>query len=581
MHITKNSISVDQQIQIEQIKTLYESIGSLVTINLIVGTALVFVFWDLVSHTLLLTWMGLLFVMLIVRMAVYGSFTRAFNPDSLERYKLFLILGSLSSGIIWGAGGLIMYVPDQLDYQLFILLSLLAMAGGSAFSLSIYLPAYFAFVPVMLTPVMIQLFSIGDTTHAALATVTLIFLIAMTLFNIKVNKSLTSAMSLRFENLELIEELQVQKQEAEHANSAKSKFLAAASHDLRQPLYALTLFTEALRHKATDPESLKITNQITRSVDALQTLFDALLDISVLDAGAVEVHKSNFKLDQVIDKLMPDFNPLAAQKNLSIQWPSKCGIVYSDPNLLERILRNFLTNAIRYTDAGHIQVKCEPTGRTLAIRVVDTGIGISVPDQETIFDEFHQLGNPERDRTKGLGLGLSIVKRTASLLGHGIDVQSQPGLGSTFSVTVDAAPVTETVSGLSKIDDTTLMPEMKRLIMLIDDEEAIREGLQLLLTLWGCDVIACADETEALGKLNSFDRTPDAIICDYRLRDHRNGLDVIAAINSACQTNIPAVVVTGETQKDLLRELSESGHQVLHKPVAPAKLRAFLRSLTV
>ncbi|MEH6608558.1 MAG: hybrid sensor histidine kinase/response regulator [Halioglobus sp.] len=570
------SINSTNRILVEQIKTLYESIASLVMINFVVSTALVYAFWDLVAHTTLLGWMAAMLLMLCARLSVYFLFKRRFDESKLKRYQTFLILGSASAGIIWGAGGLIMFLPDQLEYQLLILLSLLGMASGSAFSLSIYLPAYFAFVPLMLMPITVQLLLGGDNVHIALASVTLIFLVAQTIFNMKINKGLTITMALRYENLDLIDQLQEQKVEAERANNAKSIFLAAASHDLRQPLYALTLFTSALEERTESADDRKIANQIKRSAEALQSLFDALLDISKLDAGTIDIQKTEFSLQPMLEKLAHEYDSQATGKNLTIDWPRESFDVCSDPILLEQVLRNYLANAIRYTDAGGIAIALKASDHHIKIDIVDTGIGIPVEDQSVIFEEFQQLGNLERNRQKGLGLGLSIVQRAAGLLGHEINVVSQPGQGSTFSITVDKA--TGIVSQIS--DTTTATPSIgKSLIVVIDDEESIREGMQQLLGQWGCEVVASANQEEAIAKISSYQGEPDGIICDFRLRDNNNGLEAIEAIQLACGYKIPALIVTGDIEKALLIKLKNSGHQVLHKPVPPAKLRAFLRSL--
>jgi two-component system, sensor histidine kinase len=566
-------------IRIEQIKTLYQSIASLVLINLVVSTALVYVFWDVVAHSWLLAWMAAMLVMLITRVAIYLSFKRRFDESKLKRYQTFLILGSASAGIIWGAGGLIMFIPGQLEYQLLILLSLLAMAAGSAFSLSIYLPAYFAFVPLMLAPITLRLLFTGDTIHTALASVTIIFLIAQTAFNIKINRGLSSAMELRFENLDLIEQLKEQKAEAEQANSAKTRFLAAASHDLRQPLYALTLFVSALEERISSPEDRKITQQIKRSAESLQSLFEALLDISKLDAGSVDIQKSDFCLKDMLARLEDEFDPQAAQGGMTIHWEKEPPAVHSEPALLEQILRNFLANAIRYTEAGEISVTCEPYTDSVKISVSDTGIGIPSEDQNAIFEEFYQLGNPERDRQKGLGLGLSIVQRAAELLDHKIEVVSKPGQGSNFSVTVDTATQPELISTNANRLDRDATITTRPLIIVIDDEENIRDGMQQLLGAWGCEVVVSANADDTIAQLNAGQRKPDGIISDYRLRDSQTGLGAIKAINGIYDSAIPALIVTGDTEKQLLIDLKASGHQVLHKPVPPAKLRAFLRSL--
>lgn len=581
MNTTTPASIRNEKILAEQVKTLYESIGSLVLINLVVSTALTAAFWDVVEHRWLLAWMAAMLLMLASRVLISVLFTRQFEAKTLGRYRALLVIGSASAGIIWGVGGLIMFVPDNLAYQLLILLALMAMGSGSAFSLSIYLPAYFAFVPAMLAPITAHLLSTGDNVHTALGCVTLVFLVAQTLFNIKINRSLSSAMALRFENLELIDQLQEQKNEAEKANRAKSTFLAAASHDLRQPLYALSLFTSALEERVDTVETRRIAGQITRSAEALQSLFDALLDISKLDAGTTDIKKRPFLLQSVFEKLTVEFDPLANDKGLTTQWPNESFTVYSDPVLLEQILRNFLSNAIRYTDAGGITVTCEPHENSVKICIIDTGIGIAQEDQSAIFQEFYQLVNPERDRKKGLGLGLSIVQRAAKHLGHDITLSSKPACGSTFSVCVEKTTMAgDEVVAATSIEAKTSLGTTP-LIAVIDDEESIREGLKELLHLWGCEVVASANEKDALTELRTYGRKPDGIICDYRLRENLTGPAAIQSINSAFESQIPALIITGDTEMELLIKLKASGHQVLHKPVPPAKLRTFLRNLPI
>lgn len=587
---TNNSIPVNLKDKIaeEQVKTLYESIASLVMINLVVSTALVFVFWDVVAANWLFGWYMAMYAMLAVRVAIYISYKRSFDETKLKLYQRFVVFGSASAGIIWGIGGLIMFTPEQLEYQLFILLSLLAMAAGSAFTLSIYLPAYFAFVPLMLTPITARLFAMEGPTYIALASVTLIFLIAQTLFNIKINRSFSSTMSLRFENLELIERLKEQKAEAEHANRAKSAFLAAASHDLRQPLYALSLFTTALEQRTNAPSDKQVIEQIQRSAQSLESLFDSLLDISKLDADTIDINKSDFRLQPLLEKLAHEFDAQATEAGLHIIWAQNPSDVHSDPVLLEQILRNYIANAIRYTKEGEIEVSCETmASNKIAICVRDTGIGIPSEDQKAIFDEFYQLGNPGRDRAKGLGLGLSIVQRAAEKLDHQIDLVSESGKGSSFSVIVEKAlqkPIvaSEPVESIeSRATNEDVGNHRRPLIVVIDDEDSIRDGLGELLTLWDYDVLKSADAKGVVEQLTPLQRLPDAIISDFRLGGEHTGIDAINTIKKTCQADISALIITGDTEPSLLSMLKSSGYPVLHKPVPPAQLRTFLRRLTL
>lgn len=392
----------------------------------------------------------------------------------------------------------------------------------------------------------------------------------------QLQQEVDESVRLRNQNLDLVAELRKQKDEAEQANIAKSKFLAAASHDLRQPLHALALFTSILDESIQYPGVRKVVEQIRGSVEALQSLFNALLDISRLEAGVLKAEKLVFDLQCTLDKLANDFNPQAQEKDLVIEWPQCAETVYSDPTLLEQILRNYLSNALRYTETGLIRIECvEKSAGHITIRVVDTGVGIPEEEQRDIFREFHQLGNPQRDRSKGLGLGLAIVQRTAELLQHPIGLESRQGQGSCFYVTVERAIHSESHQFSEDESTVTRMEARACHVMVIDDEINVLEGTQTLLELWGCQVTAATRLHELLGQLDGLPQ-PQAIIADYRLQDGQTGLDAIKAIQTHYQSDIPALIVTGDTAADRLREVNNSGHQILHKPVAPARLRAFL-----
>ena len=390
------------------------------------------------------------------------------------------------------------------------------------------------------------------------------------------------SLRLRNENIELMEELRKQKDEAEQANIAKSKFLAVASHDLRQPLHALSLFTSVLDEQIQYPRARRVVDQIRGSVQALQGLFNALLDISRLEAGVMQVEKTDFNLQELLEKLANDFTPQAQEKGLVINWPEDLYYIYSDPVLLEQILRNYISNAIRYTDSGSVTIDCKAEGSDwLTISVMDTGLGIPKNEQQAVFHEFHQVGNPERDRSKGLGLGLAIVERTARLLDHLISLDSEPGKGSVFRVRVQHSCQLDETKLSACEDARTSSPEQKSLVVVIDDEASVLEGTETLLQLWGCEVIAATEIKELIDKIRQHDQVPDAIIADYRLRNEQTGIDAINEIHAELDHDIPALIITGDTSIEHLRDVNESGYPVLHKPIAPARLHAFLNKVSL
>lgn len=372
-------------------------------------------------------------------------------------------------------------------------------------------------------------------------------------------------------------DLAAKKTMAERANQAKSRFFAAASHDLRQPLHALSLFVAALKTRNQQPETQTLIDNIEASTAAMELLFNALLDISRLDAGTIEAHPVHFPLQKILDDLDHQFSPLAAEKLLRLRFRPCRATLYSDPLLIERILANLIANAIRYTDDGGVLVACRRRGRMVRLSVVDTGRGIPPDQQESVFHEFVQLHNPARDRSKGLGLGLAIVSRLGRLLGHRVDLRSRPGHGSMFSIDVpcgDAAliqpPAPTTPPGQIPGD---------ALVLLVDDESAILRGMTELFDNWNIDLVTAHSAAEAEQWIASVGRLPDVIVSDYRLPDDIDGIEVILQLRRRFGRDIPAIVVTGDTAPDTILRISQAGFPLLHKPLRPAKLRALLTHL--
>lgn len=369
--------------------------------------------------------------------------------------------------------------------------------------------------------------------------------------------------------------LRVAKEEAEEANLAKSKFLAAASHDLRQPVQSLLLLASALHGALDRHPAQRLVDHLTVSVQSLQQLLEALLDVSRLDAGAVEADIRPVGISALLDRLRDEYAPRAAAAGLAFRVVRCGGTVATDPVLLQRMLRNLIENAIRYTRQGGIVVGCRRRGDRLRIDVVDTGIGIPRDDQRRIFREFVQIDNPARDRTLGLGLGLSIVKRLAEVLNARVHVDSTPGAGSRFSVEVPLSedPAIEQARPAAR-DGRGLAGS----VLVIDDEPLLRLALTIQLSDWGLDVMDAADVEQAVQHVRFTRVPPDVVIADYRLADGRTGIDAIAAVAAVAGPPRHAIVLTGDTAPDRIAEVRRSGHHLLHKPVAPEVLRKRLES---
>jgi PAS domain S-box-containing protein len=362
---------------------------------------------------------------------------------------------------------------------------------------------------------------------------------------------------------------------AEKANRTKTKFLAAASHDLRQPVQAIIFFASVLAHKLRNHSARSLVEDLQRSLEGQNILLDSLLDVSKLDAGLVVPKVTDFAAAAVLDRIAADFAPTARDKGLKLSVVPSSATVRSDPTLLARIIQNLVANAIRYTRRGHVLVGCRHDGDNLRIEVWDTGIGIPPERIREIFEEFTQIGNPERDRNQGLGLGLAIVDRLSRLLDHRVQVRSVPDRGSVFSVTVPQGTCAGTGRRRHAADGEAAGDS--RLVLLIDDEPIVLKGLAMVLKGWGYEVLAAGSADEALALLNGASRPPALILADYRLREGRTGTEAIQLIRDLYKAAIPSIIITGDTAPERLREAEASGLSVMHKPVQPPALRAVLR----
>jgi two-component system, sensor histidine kinase len=526
-----------------------------------------------------LCWMAVVYTWVVARMIQWRAFNRVNpSPAHMRLWRQLGIAGSAVAGLIWGVGAIVLYVPDGLAYQFFLVMGLVGMGAGCVYASASVMPSFFAyFYPSILLPAVLFLRT-HDSLHFITGVLMLVYLSLMTPFALRVYRLIDESIKLRFENLGLIGELREQKDAAEDANVAKSRFLAAASHDLRQPLHALGLFVQALQETPLATRERHVIGNIRRSVDAMEELFNALLDISRLDAGVVQPHLTTIPLAAVFDRVRFEYGQIARQKRLSFRVVKTSLFVQSDPSLLARLIRNLLSNAVRYTDSGGVVLGCRRIGSEVRIEVWDTGKGIPAGRHEEIFQEFYQLDNPERDRRKGLGLGLAIVKRLAKLLNYRVGLRSVMGKGSMFSITLPRGSREDYVPAESS-SESAAFDLSHALVLVIDDEAAVQEGMAALLRKWQCDVLTAGSGAEMMSKLIAVQRLPDLIVSDYRLRDNENGIQVVEALRTEFNVDIPALLVTGDTGPDRLRDAEASGLPILHKPLNPARLRTLIANL--
>jgi signal transduction histidine kinase len=364
----------------------------------------------------------------------------------------------------------------------------------------------------------------------------------------------------------------------ELANLAKSRFLAAASHDLRQPLHALNLFLDQRRCETDQVERSRLDVQIDAAVAAMNELFNSLLDISKLDAGVLAPSTTEFPVDYLLKRIETTFGAAARENGLRLRVVSSREWVRSDFILLERILLNLVSNAVRYTERGGVVVGCRHRNGRLRIDVCDSGIGIPEDQRQNIFGEFYQLDGGGNNRRGGLGLGLAIVDRLCGVLDHPIELASSVGRGSRFSVLVPSVPAG---TAEAPVDEPRALVDSERgkLVMVIDDDELVRDGTRGLLKSWGCLVATAESENAAMAKLAEHGRWPDLIISDYHLAHGKVGFELIDRLRRACGAQIPAFLISGDTAPERLREASASGYYLLHKPVLPITLRSLVSQL--
>jgi signal transduction histidine kinase len=375
-------------------------------------------------------------------------------------------------------------------------------------------------------------------------------------------------------------ELRKKKEEAETATLAKSRFLAAASHDLRQPTNALGMFVARLAQLPHDEETRHLIANLEASVQAMQDLLDALLDISRLEAHSVKVSVRAFPLAELLEPLGSGLMPVAQEKGLRLRVRPSHAWVMSDPTLLSRILLNLVSNALSYTRQGGVLVAARPSrgGSHVRIEVWDTGIGIAPEYQQDIFKEFFQIANPERDRSKGLGLGLNIVDRTAKLLGCPLKLTSVPGRGTRFMIEVSMAPPGTPKLALSPPEVLPAADLLGLQVLVIEDDSFSAQALSGLLVSWGCRVVAVDDLQGALAAVGG-DWAPQALLSDYRLRQGETGIEAIRQLRLVLGRAVPAGLMSGDTDPALMQACRDANLPLLHKPVRPAKLRALLRRL--
>lgn len=566
-------------VQVERIHTLYQQAGAILTGNLIVAAILAAFLYQITQDVIALYWIGGVASLTAIRYWLVVCFRkRQLSEKGTIRWGWYFALFALVSGVTWGLVSILFMPSDDIPVLLSLLMTVTGIVAASSAALSSFVWAYYFFSTSAVLPFIYMLVSTGNPGFIELGAMFAVFLVVQISIARKNQLMLDSSIILRHENVALVQDLRKKNTKLESANAAKTRFLAAASHDLRQPLHAMNLFVEALVRGGQDGAQAQILGKLMNSSSVLAELLESLLDISRLDAGVVSVNVAPFRVQKLFDILRNEFELMAETKGLKLVFMPSSLWINSDEKLVARILRNLVSNAIRYTHSGKVLVGCRRNSDTVTLVVGDTGIGIDPDNMEVIFEEFRQLNNSGRDRNHGLGLGLSIVKRLTELLGAGMSLRSRPDSGSIFSIILPrSSPYEcEMPQPLSFEPGTSLAG---KLVVVVEDEEEIRHALRLVLSGWGGEVIEAASVSDIMPKLAQAKR-PDLILVDYRLYGPQTGIDVIRAIHAHCNDDkIPTVIITGDTAPEKIREVKNSGFLMLHKPISGGKLLAILNSV--
>jgi signal transduction histidine kinase/DNA-binding NarL/FixJ family response regulator len=507
-------------------------------------------------------------------------------PDVLTA-RQWIWLHALRGALLYSAPGFAIWFAfhsPQTDLPVLHTVMLVTLAAGVFMSNGFDILNFSTGIAFVLLPAIVMLFASHTFDRTILAIVLAFFFCAINVYAMSYRKMFRRVVHARVDQQHLAESLAEQKHVAEEASFAKTRFFAAASHDLRQPLHAIGLLAASLNDQtATSAQHGKTANHIVHNVEALNQLFNQVLDLARLESGVTQVIRLHFRLAELFERVGSQYRPQAAAKGLALRIAPTATVVYDDPVVLERVLSNLLSNAVRYTEEGAIWMGFRQAGRRAGgyIEVRDSGIGIAPDEQQRIFEEFYQVANPQRDARQGHGLGLPTVKRLVELLGGELRLRSAPGRGSVFRFPVQTGDPGAIVSSLSDTEVGGQAAQGRR-VLCIDDDPSILEGLTSLLGRWGCVVRAVRDEGEALRVLG-MGFVPDAVLCDYQLANHRTGAQALTAVRDALRRggheDAVLLLITGDMASGELATLATQGIPVLHKPVTPARLRRTLETL--
>lgn len=558
--------AIDDAVQRDATRALFAQSPQGLIVSTVIGAMFVVVFLHRAGAWPTGLWAAAVVLTQLAGGFIWARFRRIENAAEWrpDRWRLAFTLRTTASGLVFGATTWLFFDPQFGDARWLTILSVCSLAAGSITAFAYHRPAMWGFLLGLALPSTVALHQFGSWVVPA---VFLFYMGMLTWFGHNQSSILQVSIRRRYENAALVAKLRSQALELEQAAAVKAQFFAAASHDLRQPLQALSYYCTLLHPAAQDVANVE---RIQQCVGALDDLLEGVLDISRLDAGRVHAHRGPVNIADLARRVSALHEGVARAKGLRLRVRAAAAWTSTDAVLLERILGNLLSNALRYTERGGALIAVRSRGDNWWLQVIDTGCGIRPQDQQRIFDEFVQLNNPERDPARGVGLGLATVRRLCALLGHPLSLRSQLGRGSCFAL---ALPKSQPpLDSGACIQPPAEGLELQGRVLVVEDNEPVRNALSAALQIWGLTVEATASGAAAL---NLAQRQQfDVVLCDWRLPDDVSGVDILRALRR-CQPDLKlTALLTGETTESL--GTLPANVMLLRKPVRPIRLRALL-----
>jgi signal transduction histidine kinase len=577
------ALSTQVRVQQAQVAALFSTTLSATIADAVLAWAMGALFYWRLGDPWVFAWLALHTIQ-VLRYPLIGAYHR--DPLAAERSDFWArrhVRELIYYSATWGLAPWFFVPQNDVPMTTLLMLVMLGLSTGGVPSVAPRWPSLLAFVLPMMGGLLSALLFHGDTIHLFLAACVAVYLAATLHFARQQHLLLNQSLLTRFEKEALAEQLAQQMEVTHRASEEKTRFFAAASHDLRQPLHAIALFGAVLDKELQFHPAHPHAQRLMSAVQVLGNSLDTMLDVSRLDAGVIQPEMQDVALNPMMQTLLPLFSGRAEERKLQLRLRASPLWVHTDAQLLQRMLANLIENAIKYTARGGVLVVARARKNKVWIDVVDTGIGIAPEHTERVFDEFFQVDNPGRDRSRGLGIGLSIVRRLSHLLDHPVQLTTRPGTGSRFRIVLPRAmPRFATPTATSVVASPARSHALPRRMLLIDDEADIAEAVGAFLGAWQIELSAVADEPAAaewLQALNDRGQRFDALICDYRLADGADGLDAALRLRERFDPELPLLLVTGETAPERLQRVHDSGIPVLFKPVVPEQLLSTLERI--